>query len=168
VTFKRRSRHSPARLWRAITDAAELAAWMEVPGAARVDLRAGGEYWVPFKADGSDALDGVVVKVEAERVLRYAWGRSVVEWEIEAEGDGCVYTFLQQGLAYRNIPDEPGLPAGWHGWLDMFDAYLDGASIPKEKQDADWTALQPAYRERLDAIHFPRPANTTQGRPRRA
>ena len=127
VTFRRRSVHSVTRLWRAITEPNELSAWMNPKGPVRVDLRPGGEYRVDFHGTGADPLDGILVRVETERRLAYVWGWSYVEWVLEADGEGSQYTFIQNGLADRGRDsDEEGLPAGWHGYFDQLDDYLEG------------------------------------------
>jgi uncharacterized protein YndB with AHSA1/START domain len=151
VTFERRSRYSPSRLWRAITSPDEVAAWMS--GPAKIDLRVGGEYVVDFHGDGKDGLDGLVVRVEAERKLGYVWGWSYHEWVIEEDGDGCRYTFVHNGQADRGEDaDEEGLPAGWHVFFDGLDDHLDGVVRTEAEHRARWHALKPAYRRQLDAI----------------
>ena len=50
LRYERRSKHSPERLWRALTDQSELSRWMSYP--ARVDLRVGGDYAVDFSRTG--------------------------------------------------------------------------------------------------------------------
>lgn len=149
VTFHRRSRHSAARLWSAITRADEVAAWMGYP--ARVDLRVGGDWHIDFTETHSDVLPGVIVRVEPERVLAYAWGLSVVEWTLEDSDDGCRYRFVHAGQADRG-EDEEGLPAGWHEFLDHLDAFLEGRASRAEERHAAWLRLKPAYREQLDRV----------------
>ena len=149
VTFRRRSRHSPERLWRAITDPDEIAAWMGAP--ARTEIRVGGEYYVDFQGDGEDALDGIIVRVEPERRLGYVWGRSYVEWEIESAAGGTYYRFLQNGLSDRG-EDEEGLPAGWHGFFDRLDDHLEGVARTDAEHTARWQALKPLYRDQIDKV----------------
>jgi uncharacterized protein YndB with AHSA1/START domain len=159
-SITRTSKHSPARLWRAITDSTEVARWMSCP-RARVDLRVGGEYHVSFLEDDSDALDGVIVAIEPERLLRYAWGTSVVDWAMEPASGGCTHTFSQNGLASRDIADEEGLVAGWHAWFEDLDNYLDSQPAPLpgeqfgseplwfEQDRARWLELGRLYRPLL-------------------
>jgi uncharacterized protein YndB with AHSA1/START domain len=151
VRFRRRSRHSAARLWRAITEPEEVSRWMG--GPARVDLRPGGDWYIDFSATNQGALDGIIIGFERERRLTYAWGWSVVEWLITPEAEGCSYTFVHNGLADRG-EDEEGLPAGWHSFVDVLDAYLDGQTVSREDEQANWLRLKPAYREQLDRL-FP-------------
>jgi uncharacterized protein YndB with AHSA1/START domain len=149
--FKRRSKHDAARVWRALTDPDEVAAWMEAP--ARIDLRPGGDWFIDFPAveAGDGPMDGILFKIEEERVLAYVWGISVVQWTIEPEEDGCTYVFIHNGCADRGEL-EAGLAAGWHGFLDQFDAHLDGRTWSKEQAKADWERLHAPYDDQLNAV----------------
>jgi uncharacterized protein YndB with AHSA1/START domain len=152
LRYRRHSKHPPARLWRAITDPDEIERWMGYP--ARVDLRVGGDYFVDFQTSSPDNLDGVIVAVEPERRLAYAWGLSVIQWTLTPDdgGSGTAYTFVDHGTQIRHVPDEEGVAVGWHAWLDRLDAMLDGAeplSLPPRTRDA----LSAAYHARIeDAI----------------
>jgi uncharacterized protein YndB with AHSA1/START domain len=148
VTFKRRSKHSAARMWRALTDPDEVQKWMG--GPSKVDLRPGGAWIVDF--EGNDGvLDGVIVRVEQEKQLGYVWGWSYCEWQLTDDEDGCSYTFIQNGLTDRG-EDEEGLPAGWHEFFDRLDRHLDGVYLTTEEHTARWHELKPAYRSQLDAV----------------
>ena len=149
VRFERESKHSAARLWKALTDADEVSAWMDYP--ASIDLRPGGRWYVDFSKTDEGDLDGIVVRAEPERLLTYLWGLSVCEWTIAPATAGCTYTFVQAGLALRDIDDEEGLAAGWHVFFDQLDLHLDGQPIIRADQMAKWNELKPPYRERLDA-----------------
>lgn len=147
LKWTRQSKHSAARLWRALTDAEEVTAWMRYP--ARVDLRVGGEYFADFARIGGGLMDGVIVSLEPERLLRYAWNLTVVQWAIEPDGAGCRYTFSQTGLPARDEPGEEGLPAGWHGWFEDLDAYLDTGIAPADDGVERWQELGRQYRPLL-------------------
>lgn len=150
VSYRRSSKHTPARLWRAITTADELTRWMAYP--MTVDLRVGGRYYADFSRTDGGELDGVIVKIESERLLRYAWGTSTVEWVIEPDGEGSTFLFAQHGLYPRPLPDEEGLVAGWHVWLEDLEQYLDTGSPSTEGEGrARWLELGKAYRPRLEA-----------------
>ena len=150
LRYERRSKHSPERLWRAITDASELSRWMSYP--ARVDLRVGGDYTVDFSRTSEGTLDGVIVRIEPARRLAYAWGTSVIEWTLEPDGDGCRYTFAHHGMARRDIPDEEGVAVGWHLWLDDFEAHLSGALPTLDASRTRSRELAKTYRARLDEV----------------
>jgi|GEM_PF-5040144 len=148
--YRRTSKHSAARLWRAITDAGELSRWMAYP--MRVDLRVGGDYYADFSRTGGGELDGVIVKIEPQRLLRYAWGTSIVEWTIEPAETGSRYVFAQHGLYPRPLPDEEGLAAGWHVWLEDLERFLDtGSPSTEEAGGIRWHAMGKLYRPKLEA-----------------
>jgi len=152
IRYERQSKHAPARLWRAITDSAEVSRWMS--RSARIDLRVGGDYFVQFEP-GAGALDGVIVRAEPEHNLAYVWGLSVVEWTIEPDGDGSRYSFVHHGMSVRGLPDEEGVASGWHVWLDDFERHLSGKAPDPEIGRARFEALSPPYRERLEAVLGP-------------
>ncbi len=148
ATFDRRSGHSPARLWRAITDPEEVARWMGYP--ARIDLRIGGDYFVDFERTGDGGLDGVITRIEPEHLLWFSWGLSMICWELDADGDGCRYRFVHYGQEPRDIPDEEGLAAGWHAWLEDLESYLEGGEPTHELGSLRLIELKQQYRPLLE------------------
>jgi uncharacterized protein YndB with AHSA1/START domain len=149
MTFRRHTPHPAARLWAAITDASEIAAWMGYP--TEVDLRVGGRWYVDFSRTEGGDLPGVIIRVEIERVLSYVWGWSVIEWTLAPVEDGCEYTFVHAGQHDRG-EDEEGLAAGWHSFLDQLGRHLEGAVLDAHEEHANWLRLKPAYREQLDRV----------------
>ena len=149
IRFERTSKHPAARVWRALTNPEDLRVWME--GPARVDLRVGGTWQIDFDASPpGDVLDGVIIAVEPERRLAYAWGLSVCEWTIEPHDDGCTYTFVHNGLSDRGEGEE-GLAAGWHAFVDQLDMHLDGVEFDREERAEAWRRMHEPYLERLNA-----------------
>ncbi|MEX2395026.1 MAG: SRPBCC domain-containing protein [Actinomycetota bacterium] len=151
--YERRSKHSAARLWRALTEPDEVGVWMEHP--AHIDLRVGGTWKIDFDVAEDNYLAGIIIGVEHERRLAYAWGLSVCEWTITERDDGCVYTFVQNGLSDRGEGEE-GLAAGWHGFFDQLDMHLDGVAFTREEQEADWKRMHAPYLEKLNAVFVKR------------
>jgi uncharacterized protein YndB with AHSA1/START domain len=151
VAYHRTSKHPPGRLWRAITDSGEVTRWMAYP--VEIDLRVGGAYHADFSRTDGGQLDGVIVKVEPLRLLRYAWGTSTVEWLIEPEGEGSRYVFAQHGLYPRGLPGEEGIAAGWHVWLEDLEQYLDTGRPSSEAEGAErWAAIGKLYWPNLAAV----------------
>jgi uncharacterized protein YndB with AHSA1/START domain len=120
----REMRHSPEKVWQALTDPAHL------------------REWAPFEADGSLGTAGTTVKLttvaapahvtetevmraDAPKVLEYKWGGNDMRWELEALGGGTRLTlwtsigrpFIAMGAA------------GWHICFDVLDYLLDGTPI---------------------------------------
>lgn len=165
ITFTRSSRHSPERLWRAITHSEEASRWMAHP--ASIDLRVGGAYVVDFSRTGGLSIDGVIVADAPPRrggqplvstdasapryLLRYAWGTGVVEWRIAPEGTGSKYTVTLAGLEPGAVPAD-AFAAGWHCQLDDLERFLaTGAPRADDEARAAWNGLRPAYQPRATA-----------------
>ena len=174
LQFRRVSSHPPARLWRAITDPAEVSRWMGHP--ARIEPWVGGAYSVDFGRTGGIDIDGVIVKLspaisgsdprprfegqatppptgrEAEKFLRYAWGTGVVEWSIVPDGTGSRHILTIAGLEPGAIPED-AFAAGWHCQLDDLERYLaDGSPRPDSEARAAWEALRPLYAPRAAGV----------------
>jgi uncharacterized protein YndB with AHSA1/START domain len=150
LTFARQLAQTPQRLWRAITDSREVSTWMAHP--ATVDARVGGRYFVDFTRTGGLDIDGVICGLEPEKRLAYAWGTMVTEWTIEAEGSGCRYRLLLNGLEPGRIPED-AFAAGWHCQLTDLEQYLS-AGAPRSDAEArqQWLTLRPPYAERANAL----------------
>ncbi len=149
ITFDRRTRHSPSRVWNAITDPREVSRWMGYP--ARIDLKAGGDYFVDFERSGEGGLDGIITHFENQRLLHYCWGLSTICWELEEDDGGCRYRFVHFGQKPRLVPDEEGLAAGWHAWLEDLELYLGGGTPTHELNSPRWIELKRLYRPLLEA-----------------
>ncbi len=145
LVIRRRSKHPPKRLWRAITEIDEVCAWMGV-SAGNIDLKVGGEYRLDLGTDGPPGgLPGVIVRVDAEKVLAYVWNYSVIEWRIEPDGEGSRYSFADHG---NETLDGSGILAGWHGWVDSLAEYLDDVG----EGGASAATYESGYRRTLDSL----------------
>ena len=121
----RELRHSPEKVWQALTDPAHL------------------REWAPFEADGSLGTAGATVKLttvgaptphvtettvtraDAPKVLEYNWGGNDIRWELEAFGGGTRLT-LWHNIDRRFISMGA---AGWHICFDVLDRLLSGTPI---------------------------------------
>ena len=121
----RELRHSPEKVWQALTDPAHL------------------HEWAPFDADGSLGTVGTTVKLttvgapapyvtettvtraEAPRVLVYNWGGNDMRWELEDFGGGTRLT-LWTSIDRRYISMGA---AGWHICFDVLDHLLSETPI---------------------------------------
>ena len=121
----RELRHSPEKVWQALTDPAHL------------------REWAPFEADGNLGTVGTTVKLatvgaptpqvsetrvtraDAPKMLEYNWGGFDVRWELEALGGGTRLT-LWHNIDRRFIAWGA---AGWHICFDVMDHLLSGTPI---------------------------------------
>ena len=121
----RELRHSPEKVWQALTDPAHL------------------REWAPFEADGSLGTVGNKVKLttvgaptphvtetkvtraDAPKVLEYNWVGNDMRWELEASAGGTRLT-LWTSIDRRFIAMGA---AGWHVCFDVLDRLLSGTPI---------------------------------------
>ena len=121
----RELRHSPEKVWQAITDPVHL------------------REWAPFDADGNLGTAGASVKLttvaaptphvtetkvrraDAPNVLEFAWGGNDMRWELEDFGGGTRLT-LWHNIDRRFISMGA---AGWHVCFDVLDRHLAGTPL---------------------------------------
>ena len=138
----RELRHSPEKVWQALTDPAHL------------------HEWAPFDADGSLATAGNTVKLttvgaptphvtetrvtraDAPRLLEY----NDIRWELEAFGGGTRLT-LWHNIDRRFISMGA---AGWHICFDVLDNLLGGTPVgrivgPEAMKFGGWQRLNAEY-----------------------
>ena len=128
LRFERRLAHPPEKVWRALTDPAELSHWFPqdvegsfAPGAALRFVFRGpapsldGEVVPDFK--------GEVLEADPPRMLAYRWGEDVLRWSLTPDGAGCLLVFTDT-LAERGKAARDG--AGWHLCLDALVTHLGG------------------------------------------
>ena len=114
---ERRLRYPVERVWRAITEPAELACWFVAPVEWKPEL---GEI---FEAEGQT---GEITELEPPHVIAWTWGGDAFRFELGPEGDGCL-------LAFTHVFHDPGLggqhAAGWEAYLSRLEAHLAGGHL---------------------------------------
>ncbi len=147
----RELRHSPEKVWQALTDPAHLREWapFDVDGSlgtagARVKLTTVG-------APTPLVTETTVTRAEAPRVLEYTWGGQDIRWELEAVGDGTRLT-LWHNIDRRFIAMGA---AGWHICFDVMDRLLSGTPIGRivagdALKFGGWQRLHAEYAKQFD------------------
>jgi len=125
LVLVRELRHSPEKVWVALTDPAQLS------------------QWAPFDADGNLGTIGAkvnlttvvspkpivtettVTRADAPNLLEYRWGDFDTRWELEATGQGTRLT-LWINIDRRYIAMGA---AGWHICFDVLERLLSEAPI---------------------------------------
>lgn len=152
LRFERLLAHPPERVWRALADPSEEAAWHPTP--ARFEPRVGGR--VEYVAGGhvEGMADGEVTDFEPPRLLGYTWGADGEEanhllFELRPHDAGSllilVHSFEDRFKAARD-------GAGWHVCLDALASSLDGAPEPPggdPDAPGPWTELNASYQEKF-------------------
>ena len=146
LVLVRQLRHSPAKVWRALTDPAQL------------------RQWAPFDADGNMGIAGSTVKLntvgtptplisettikraDEPNVLEYRWGDGDLRWQLE-DFDGGTRLTLWHTIDRRYISMGA---AGWHICLDVLDHALSGTPLgrfvgPQAMKFAGWQRLNADY-----------------------
>lgn len=143
LRFERHLAHSPEKVWRALTDPAELTHWF--PQDLQGTFAPGARLRFVFRGElpvlGGEVIDhftGEVLEFDPPRVLAYTWAGDTLRWTLTPDGDGCLLvftdTFADRGKAARD-------GAGWDVCLEHLAAFLDGTPGPhasrwKERYDA--------------------------------
>ncbi len=146
LVLVRELRHSPEKVWQALTDPAHL------------------REWAPFDADGTLGTAGITVKLttvgapiprvtetrvtraEAPEVLEYNWGDFNMRWKVQPSGSGTRLT-LWTNIGHRFIAMGA---AGWHICFDVMDHLLSGTPIgrlvgPDAIKFGGWQRLHAEY-----------------------
>ena len=134
LVFERNLEASPERVWRALVDSDELAAWLAA--RAEIDARVGGE--VRFHWD-EGTMVGRIRELREPELLEYTWGGenepdSVVRFELVAQGGGTRLTLTH---VFEEPQELSGFGGGWHHHLELLATQVTGG-----KPDWDWNRYQ--------------------------
>ncbi|UAK29735.1 SRPBCC domain-containing protein [Nocardia asteroides] len=137
LRFERRLAHPPEKVWRAISDPAEMAAWF--PAAVTTELRPGAAMRFTF-ADAPETTDSVsageVLEVDPPKVYMFRWSQDVLRFELVADGDGTLLIFTHVlGGGPRARLGAARSAVGWDRCLSALAADLDGAHT---EPDGSW------------------------------
>jgi uncharacterized protein YndB with AHSA1/START domain len=123
LRFERHLGHSVERVWRAVTEPAELARWFVVPVA-----------WKPELGETIEAAGQIteITELDEPNVIAWTRGEDRYRFELTPEDGGCVLVFThvfteQWGSSWE-------LAAGWDAYLNRLDAHLAGGYL--SEQDA--------------------------------
>lgn len=117
----------PERVWRALTEPAQLTDWFWPAvwsTTATVDLRVGGRYRIaaPGGPGGGFAVSGEFTEVSAPRRLAYGWlwegdaDATRVSVDLRPDGAGTALTLRHEGF-----PDAATREMNVQGWTDCLD-----------------------------------------------
>ena len=135
LRFERTLAHSVERVWRAISDPAELERWF--PAAAD---------WTPATGETFEAYGATGEVTEADAPHRLAWtfGGERFSFELAAQESGCrmvfTHVFDDRALAAQTA-------AGWETYLSRLDAHLAGGHLSEEEAHEPWEEAHERYAE---------------------
>ncbi|CAE6815410.1 SRPBCC family protein [Paraburkholderia haematera] len=135
LTLQRRLNATPAKVFRAWTEAAQLMKWMHPDDAevthAELNARVDGRYLIRYlKTDGRELeVSGQYLEVlpDAKLVFTWTW-RSIPEQEslvtvlLRPDGNGTLLTLTHEQFVDEETRDHHQI--GWNGGLDSLERYL--------------------------------------------
>ncbi len=130
--MERRLAHSPEKVWRALTDPAELAHWF--PAEVELELRVGAPIQFSYPEGAGADLGGVVTELDPPRAFGFSWNTDLLYWEIRPEPGGCVLILTH---AFDDRAGAASFTAGWSECLDRLADRLDGRAEPVPSRWAD-------------------------------
>ena len=111
--------HSPERVWRALIDPAELAAWLMPTDFAP---EAGRAFALESGDDHVGTIQGEVLEIDEPRLLRCRWsgvfGDTEVTFTLSPEADGTRLRVRHDGWTDPVPAEHAGFTTGWAEKLD--------------------------------------------------
>jgi len=151
LVLTRTLRHSPDRVWKALTDPAQLKFWAPFDADIGLDRPGATVKLTTVGAPHPMVSESKVTKAEAPRLLEYDWGGRPVRWELDPVEAGTRLV-LWAGIDRAYIAMGA---AGWHLCLEVLDRQLAGTPVgrivgPEAMAFAGWQRLHQEYRTLFD------------------
>ena len=151
LRFERRYASPLERVWRAVSDPAEMPAWFpsDVIGERAVGAElvfADEEQRATSREAGEPTYEGPtirgrVVAYDPPNVFSFTWGGELLRFELTPDGNGTVLVFTQL-LSHQSVAARNG--SGWHQCLAALDQLLGGSA-----DDRGWQEVYRDYLERM-------------------
>jgi uncharacterized protein YndB with AHSA1/START domain len=144
LRLERRLAHRPEKVWRAVTEPGQLAAWfpsqVEMP-----ELTVGGKVRFVFADDEAPPSEGIITEVDEPRTFAFTWGDNEIRIDLSpgADDDSCVLVFTQ---VFDDTAGAASFAAGWDNCLAALAAELDG----DDPASGDLDAGHESFVERFD------------------
>jgi uncharacterized protein YndB with AHSA1/START domain len=155
--------HAPAKVWKALTDPAQLREW--APFDPDRDLGSEGPAKLTTVGAPSPQVSDIRVKrAEAPRLLEYTWGDQDLRWELEPLGKDRTRLTLWHNIDRRFVSMGA---AGWHICLDVLERLVAGTPIGRRvsmglMQDAGWQRLNAEYAAQFGVANPASPGSKPQ------
>ncbi len=142
----RELRHSPEKVWEALTDPVHLREWAPFDADGNLGTVGATAKLTTVGAPALHVTETKVTRADAPNALEYNWGDHDMRWELEALGGGTRLT-LWTNIGRRFISMGA---AGWHICFDVLDHFLGGTPMgrtvgPDAIKFGGWTRLNAEY-----------------------
>jgi uncharacterized protein YndB with AHSA1/START domain len=142
----RELRHSPEKVWQALTDPAHLHEWAPFDAGGSLGTAGTTVKLTTVGAPTPHITETTVTRADAPKVLEYGWGGHDMRWELEGIGGGTrltLWTSIPRAYIAMGA-------AGWHICFDVLDRLLSGTPIgrtvgPKAMKFGGWQRLNAEY-----------------------
>jgi uncharacterized protein YndB with AHSA1/START domain len=144
VRFERTYPHPIDRVWEAVSEPDQLAAWF--PSKVEIDPVVGGD--IVFSGDPNhEGAASKVLAIDPPRHLAFSWGADELRFDLEPIDDESCRFVLTNLLDERNAAARNG--AGWHVCLAELDKHLRGVPSrgPHSEDTLAWSPLYEGYVE---------------------
>lgn len=146
LVLTKQLRHSPDKVWQALTDPAQLREWAPFDADGNLGTAGAAVNLTTVGARGPHVTEAIVVRADRPKLLEYNWGDFNMRWRLDPVGGGTRLTL------WTNI-DRKYMAmgaAGWHICFDVLDRLLDGTPIgrlagPAAMQFEGWRRLTADY-----------------------
>jgi len=148
LRFERRLAHPVEKVWRAVSDPAELEHWF--PAMLETELKVGAPitFVFPEEAPVDTTGHGEILELDPPKVFAFRWNHDVLRFEVVPDGEGCRLYFTQtlgggplgRLAAGRNA-------AGWDHCLAALAARLDEREA---EPFTEWMSAMEHYIERFE------------------
>jgi uncharacterized protein YndB with AHSA1/START domain len=151
-------RHSPDKVWLAITDPEHLREWAPFDADASLGKVGNAVKLTTVGAPKLHVTETTVTRADAPKMLEYKWGGNEMRWELEALGKGTrlkLWTTIDRRFISMGA-------AGWHICFDVLDRLLAGEPMgrmvgPDAIRFGGWQQLNAEYARQfgIEAPNWP-------------
>ena len=146
LVLVRQLHHSPEKVWKALTDPAQLHEWAPFDADGTLGKAGSTVKLTTVGAPGPHVTESRITRADEPRMLQYNWGDFDIKWQLEPISGGTRLT-LWTNIDRRFISMGA---AGWHIALDVLDHLLSGDHIgrivgPEAMKFEGWQRLNAEY-----------------------
>lgn len=153
----RELRHSPAKVWQALTEPTHLREWAPFDADANLGSARAKVKLTTIGAPAQHVTETRVTRADAPKLLEYNWGGFDMRWELEPLAGGTRLT-LWTNIDRRFISMGA---AGWHICFDVLDQLLGGTPIGRivgpDAMKFGWQRLNAEYAKQFGVETSDRP-----------
>jgi len=124
----RELRHSPEKVWEALTDPVHLREWAPFDADGNLGTIGNKVKLTTVGAPSPHITETTVTRADAPKALEYTWGGNEMKWELEPVGGGTrltLWTSINRHFIAMGA-------AGWHICFDLMDHLIAGQPIGRK------------------------------------